>query len=65
MQTSSVSNGAQLAALASTTTLPAEKGERREPDGDRDDKAVQASAPTALSVNLLGQRVGTIINTQA
>lgn len=65
MQISSVSTGAQLAALGSTVVSPAEKGEPREPDGDRDDKAVQASAPTAPSVNLLGQRVGSIINPQA
>ena len=65
MQIASVSTGAQLAALASTAVSPAEKSELREPDGDRDDKTVQASAPTAPSVNLLGQRVGTIINTQA
>lgn len=65
MQISSISTGAQLAALASTAVSPAEKGELREPDGDRDDKTVQASAPTAPSVNLFGQRVGTIINTQA
>ncbi|QID17669.1 hypothetical protein G3580_08445 [Nitrogeniibacter mangrovi] len=65
MNISTVTAAISPAATTPMRSAATEKTESREPDGDRDDTTVQSRSSTQPTPNLLGQPVGTIINTQA
>lgn len=65
MQVSTLPAGAMRASGVPLNTASVERGEPREHDGDRDDEAIRTKAPAQPTSNLIGQRIGTIVNTQA